>query len=85
MLIYCEAYNGSATVPQLDDQIEMARRHVLDGRRIVAGQRQRIAKGEVHGEGPQQLLASFERSLEIFEQDLERLLRARDRERRRGT
>ena len=62
----------------LDQQIELAWRHVIEGRRIVAAQRARMASGQVDGEDAQQLLASFEQSLEIFEQDLARLLRQRD-------
>ena len=57
-----------------EQQIELAERHVLEGRRIVNAQRQRIANGEVNGEDAHQLLATFERSLDIFEQDLARLL-----------
>ena len=62
----------------LDQQIELARRHVLEGRRIVTAQRTRMARGQVDGESAHRLLANFERSLEIFEQDLARLLRQRD-------
>jgi hypothetical protein len=63
----------------LDQQIELAQRHVLEGRRIVTAQRVRIASGEVDGEDAHRLLASFEQSLEIFEQDLAHLLMQRDR------
>ena len=62
----------------LDQQIELARRHVLEGRRIVMAQRARIVSGQVNGEDAHRLLANFERSLEIFEQDLARLLGQRD-------
>ena len=62
----------------LDQQIELARRHVLEGRRIVTAQRARMASGQVDGEEAHRLLASFEQSLEIFEQELARLLRQRD-------
>jgi hypothetical protein len=62
----------------LDQQIELAKRHVLEGRRIVMAQRARMASGQVDGENAHRLLASFEASLEIFEQDLARLLRQRD-------
>ena len=62
----------------LDQLIELAERHVLEGRRIVAAQRERIASGQADGESAQQLLLSFEQSLEIFEQDLARLLAQRD-------
>ena len=62
----------------LDQHIEMAQRHVLEGRRIVTAQRLRIIRGEVDGDDAHRLLANFERSLEIFEQDLARLLAQRD-------
>jgi hypothetical protein len=58
---------------KLDKQIELAQRHVLEGRRIVAAQRERIARGE-DSQDARDLLATFEQSLEIFEQDLQRLL-----------
>lgn len=61
----------------LDDKIAMARQHVIDGRRIVRQQRARIAN-KIGGPEAQSLLETFERSLEIFEQDLERLLTERD-------
>ena len=61
-------------MPSLDQQIELARRHVTEGRRIVAAQRARIASGQTDGEDAHRLLLSFEQSLEIFEQDLARLL-----------
>ncbi len=63
----------------VDEKIAMARRHVQEGRRIVTAQRQRIASGEIEGEDAHRLLATFEASLEIFEQDLARLLAQRDR------
>lgn len=62
----------------LDQLIELAEPHALEGRRIVATQRERIASGQADGESAQQLLLSFEQSLEIFEQDLARLLAQRD-------
>lgn len=62
----------------LDQQIELARRHVAEGRRIVIAQRSRIERGEVDGEDAHRLLVSFEASLEIFEQDLARLLAQRE-------
>lgn len=64
----------------LDDKIKLARRQVLQSRRIVAAQRLRMAVGATSGEEARRLLASFERSLEIVEQDLERLLRQGERE-----
>jgi len=62
-----------------EQQIELAERHVLEGRRIVMTQRARIARGEVNGDDARRLLPTFERSLDIFEQDLARLLAQRDR------
>jgi len=58
----------------LDEAISMARRHVEEGRRIV--ERQRAKKRA--GFDATDLLKTFERSLEIFEGDLERLLRERN-------
>ena len=63
---------------KLDDLIEIARKHVAEGRRIVAVQRQRIASGKLRGQDAHDLLTTFERSLEIFEHDLDRLLKTRD-------
>jgi hypothetical protein len=58
----------------LNAQIEMARKHVAEGRRIVTAQRRRIANGELRGTAALELLATFEQSLEVFEQDLAQLL-----------
>jgi hypothetical protein len=58
----------------LDDRIALAERHVVAGRRIVARQRERIARGEVFGTAALDLLAAFEQTQEIFEADLLRLL-----------
>jgi hypothetical protein len=58
----------------LNEQIEMARKHVAEGRRIVTAQRQRIANGELRGTAALELLTTFEQSLEVFEQDLAQLL-----------
>jgi hypothetical protein len=59
-----------------EDQIATATRHVAEGRRIVEQQRMLIAEGRG---GPEAfaLLKTFERSQEIFEVDLDRLLRER--------
>ena len=62
----------------LNGQIEVATRHVEQGRRIVEQQRKRIAEGGA-GPGAMELLKTFEQSLAIFEADLARLLRERDR------
>jgi hypothetical protein len=57
----------------LAKRIEMAERHVLDGRRIVSGQRRLVAAltpgRRAHREAVS-LLHDFERSLAIFEDDL---------------
>jgi len=60
-----------------DRKIARARRHVEEGCRIIEHQRRLIAK-RIAGPEAETLLATFERSLEIFEQDLERLLKERD-------
>lgn len=44
----------------------------------MIAQRLRIERGEVGGEDAHRLLASFEASMEIFEQDLPRLLAQRE-------
>ena len=61
----------------LDDAIAMATRHVEEGRRIVERQRKLIAE-ERGGADANDLLRTFERSLEIFEGDLDRLISERD-------
>jgi len=62
---------------KLDEAISLARRHVEEGRRIVERQRKLIAEKR-SGFDATDLLKTFERSLEIFEGDLERLLRERN-------
>jgi len=62
----------------LDETIALARRHVEEGRRIVERQRKLIAAKRV-GPDAADLLKTFERSLEIFEGDLARLLQDKDR------
>jgi predicted DNA-binding WGR domain protein len=61
----------------LEDNIAMAQRHVDAGRRILQRQRVLIAQGTAGPDGLA-LLKSFERSQEIFEDDLNRLIRERD-------
>lgn len=61
----------------LDDRIAIAARHVANGRRIVAEQQARVARGEA-GAAAFELLRTFEQSLQIFEADLARLFRERD-------
>jgi hypothetical protein len=60
----------------LEHLIAMATRHVDEGRRIVAEQRKRVADNNA-GPDAAGLLQTFERSLEIFEYDLDGLLRER--------
>jgi|tagenome__1003787_1003787.scaffolds.fasta_scaffold20872342_1 hypothetical protein len=60
----------------LQDLIVVATRHVADGRRIVQWQRDLIASG-TKLPGAINLLARFERSQAIFEDDLDRLLKKR--------
>jgi hypothetical protein len=62
----------------LDQLIERAARHVESGRRIVERQRNLIESGPTLP-GALDLLASFERSQAIFEEDLARLLKERDK------
>ena len=55
---------------------EMALRHVTTGRRIVAAQRRRIELLRIDGRdatASEALLARYERSLAIFEDDLKRI------------
>ena len=56
-----------------EDKIAMARRHVEEGRRIVERLRRMIAEKR-GGPDAKELLNFFERSQEIFEGDLERLM-----------
>jgi hypothetical protein len=63
----------------LDKRIEQAMRHVLRGRQIVERQRNR-ARSASPPPGAVELLAQFERSQAIFEDDLARYLEERDRQ-----
>ena len=63
-------------MPNLDDMIAVATRHVEQGRRIVARQRQRVASANASLDG-HLLLKIFEQSLAILEADLARLLEER--------
>jgi Fe2+ or Zn2+ uptake regulation protein len=54
----------------------MALRHALAGRRIIAAQRERVARLLAQGRNTteaEQLLSQYERTQAIFEDDLERL------------
>jgi hypothetical protein len=61
----------------LEDKIATAKRHVDEGRRILKRQREIIAQGNA-GPDALDLLKTFEKSQEIFEGDLDRLIRERD-------
>jgi hypothetical protein len=63
-------------MPNLDDMIAVATRHVQQGRRIVERQREMVAAGKASLDG-HLLLKTFEQSLVIFEADLARLLEER--------
>ena len=62
----------------LEEQIAVARRHVEEGRGIVERQRKLIAEKR-GGPDAAELLKTFERSQEIFERELNRLLSERDK------
>ncbi|TKV78939.1 hypothetical protein FDV58_24890 [Bradyrhizobium elkanii] len=63
----------------LDEKIALAKKHVEDGRRIVASQRERIASGKTYNEAEaRELLEQFERVQAIFDSDLKRLLATRN-------
>jgi hypothetical protein len=56
--------------------LDVARRHVVDGRRIVATQRLRIERLRADGrdtESAERILRLFERSQDIFEKHLREL------------
>jgi hypothetical protein len=63
----------------LDRLIERAQDHVEKGRQILARHRKRIAEGNA-APGALDMLGQFERSQEIFEADLTRLMKERDRQ-----
>lgn len=73
---YRARYDKAGGGGHLDALIATATRHVVEGRRIVEQQRQRVASGGFSG--AEDLLETFETSLAIFEGDLERLLKQRD-------
>jgi hypothetical protein len=62
----------------LDEAIALARKHVEEGRRIVERQQKLVAENRSGPDGFA-LLKTFERSLEIFEGDLDRLLKQQHR------
>lgn len=62
----------------LSDRTTLATRHVVRGREIVAGQRELIERLRQLGcdtTASRELLAEFERTQAIFEDDLDRLQR----------
>ena len=62
----------------LDEAIAIATRHVEEGRQIVERQKKLIAEKR-GGHDAADLLKTFERSLDIFERDLARLISERDK------
>ncbi|MCA6122222.1 hypothetical protein J6500_10025 [Bradyrhizobium sp. WSM 1704] len=63
----------------LDEMIALAEKHVENGRRIVAKQRERVESGNSYNIAQaRELLEHFERTLAIFESDLKRLLDQRN-------
>jgi hypothetical protein len=61
----------------MEPKLEMAFRHVIGGRRIVALQRQRVEMLSRNGSDTteaQRTLDLFARTLDIFEEDLRRIL-----------
>lgn len=61
----------------MESKVEMAFRHVVQGRRLVARQRhlvERLALNGCNTTNAKQLLDLFVRTLNIFEDDLRRLL-----------
>jgi hypothetical protein len=62
----------------LDELIAMATIHVERGQIIVERQRELIEQ-RPHLDGALELLVTFERSQAVFEDDLARLIRERDR------
>ena len=60
----------------LQSRIELATRHVAMGREIVARQRELAVKGKM-GSASRELLELFERTQDIFENDLARLVAER--------
>jgi hypothetical protein len=59
---------------ELDQRIALAQRHVKRGREIVERQRRIVAGGYALFDS-KNLLATMERTLKLFEDDLERLLK----------
>ena len=72
----CKAFMSPAALRAMRPAV--AAHHVDEGRRIVEQQRRRIAESGA-GSDEVDLLKTFEHSLAIFEADLARLLKERDR------
>jgi hypothetical protein len=69
-------YSTFAELSSMESKVEMAFRHVVQGRRIVARQRQLVEWLALNGRdttSAEQILDSFVRTLAIFEDDLTRL------------
>lgn len=60
---------------EASEHIDLARRHVASGRLIVARQREVVRRGGLNAAEASKLLAVFETTQAIFEDDLDRLLR----------
>jgi hypothetical protein len=59
-----------------EDRLQMARRHVIEGRRVIAAQQELIARLRARGEDTsvdERLLRRFEQNQTIFEKDLKTL------------
>jgi hypothetical protein len=59
-----------------EDRLQMARQHVIEGRRVVVAQQELIARRKAKGEdtsNDERLLRRFEQNLAIFEEDLKAL------------
>jgi hypothetical protein len=57
------------------ERVILARRHVAGGRQIVERQKMMVRKGGANTAEALKLLALFETTQKIFEDDLERILR----------
>ncbi|WP_407193780.1 hypothetical protein [Bradyrhizobium sp. STM 3566] len=57
------------------ERVSLARRHVAKGRQIVERQRRMVSKAGANTAEALKLLALFEATQNIFEDDLERILR----------
>jgi hypothetical protein len=59
-----------------EDRLELARRHVIEGRRVIAAQQELIERLRAAGKDTtidERLLRRFEQNQVVFEKDLEEL------------